>query len=42
MKKIYSLVHLTDIHCPPPDFIRAAAQAGYDAVSLRMDPTSRW
>ncbi|MBQ5952045.1 MAG: sugar phosphate isomerase/epimerase [Lachnospiraceae bacterium] len=38
MKKIYSLVHLTDIHCPPPDFIRAAAQAGYDAVSLRTIP----
>lgn len=35
---MYSLVHLTDISCPPPEFIRTAAKAGYDAVSLRTIP----
>lgn len=34
----YSLVHLTKIACPPPEFIRTAAKAGYDAVSLRTIP----
>lgn len=34
----YSLVHLTNIACPPPEFIRVAARAGYDAVSLRTIP----
>ncbi len=34
----FSLVHLTNIACPPPAFIRAAAKAGYDAVSLRTIP----
>lgn len=34
----YSLVHLTNIACPPPEFIRTAARAGYDAVSLRTIP----
>lgn len=38
MSHPYSLVHLTNIACPPPDFIRVAAQAGYDAVSLRTIP----
>lgn len=38
MKPKYSLVHLTAIDCPPPDFIRAAAKAGYDCVSLRTIP----
>lgn len=38
MKHKYSLVHLTAIDCPPPDFIRAAAKAGYDCVSLRTIP----
>ncbi|MCD8078100.1 MAG: sugar phosphate isomerase/epimerase [Lachnospiraceae bacterium] len=38
MRRRYSLVHLSDINCPPPDFIRAAAAAGYDAVSLRTIP----
>lgn len=38
MKHQYSLVHLTDITCPPPAFIRAAAAAGYDLVSLRTIP----
>lgn len=35
---LYSLVHLTDISCPPPEFIRTAKRAGYDAVSLRTIP----
>ena len=34
----FSLVHLTNIACPPPEFIRVAAKAGYDAVSLRTIP----
>ena len=38
MKHRYSLVHLSDISCPPPAFIRAAAAAGYDCVSLRTIP----
>ena len=38
MEHKYSLVHLSDITCPPPAFIRAAAEAGYDCVSLRTIP----
>lgn len=38
MKHCYSLVHLTNIFCPPPQFIYVAAKAGYDAVSLRTIP----
>ena len=38
MKHLYSLVHLTNISCPPPEMIRVAARAGYDAVSLRTIP----
>ena len=38
MSHCYSLVHLTNISCPPPEFIRTAAAAGYDAVSLRTIP----
>lgn len=34
----YSLVHLTNLTCPPPEFIYVAARAGYDAVSLRTIP----
>ena len=34
----YSLVHLTNIAASPPDFIRVAARAGYDCVSLRTIP----
>ena len=34
----YSLVHLTNISCPPPEMIRVAAKAGFDAVSLRTIP----
>lgn len=37
-KHLYSLVHLTDIQCAPPEFIRVAKRAGYDAVSLRTIP----
>jgi sugar phosphate isomerase/epimerase len=38
MNKTYSLVHLTDISCPPPEMIRIAARAGYDTISLRTIP----
>lgn len=38
MKHRYSLVHLSNISCPPPEMIRTAAAAGYDAVSLRTIP----
>ena len=38
MSHKYSLVHLTCISCPPPEFIRTAAAAGYDYVSLRTIP----
>lgn len=38
MVPMYSLVHLTDISCPPPRMIRVAAKAGFDAVSLRTIP----
>ena len=39
MKASYSLVHLTNASCPPPELIRTAAQAGFDCVSLRSIPT---
>lgn len=38
MSRLYSLVHLTDITCPPPRMIYVAAKAGFDAVSLRTIP----
>ena len=38
METVYSLVHLSDITCPPPKFIHAAAKAGYQCVSLRTIP----
>jgi len=38
MAHTYSLVHLTNIACPPPEMIRVAAKAGFDAVSLRTIP----
>jgi sugar phosphate isomerase/epimerase len=37
-QKEYSLVHLTEINCPPPEFIRVAFRTGYDSVSLRTIP----
>lgn len=39
MRASYSLVHLTNASCPPPELIRTAAQAGFDCVSLRSIPT---
>ena len=38
MKHLFSLVHLTNIHCPPPQLVYTAAKAGYDAVSIRTIP----
>ncbi len=38
MKHQFSLVHLTNISCPPPELVRTAAKAGYDAVSIRTIP----
>lgn len=38
MKHQFSLVHLTNIGCPPPELVRTAAKAGYDAVSIRTIP----
>lgn len=35
----YSLVHLTNAACPPPEMIYIAARAGFDCVSLRSIPT---
>ena len=31
-----SLAHLTALHLPPPSLIEAAAEAGFDAVGLRL------
>lgn len=39
MRPQYSLVHLTNAACPPPEMIRIAARAGYNCVSLRSIPT---
>lgn len=38
MKHLFSLVHLTNIACPPPALVRTAYRAGYDAVSIRTIP----
>jgi sugar phosphate isomerase/epimerase len=38
MSRKYSLVHLTDITCPPSKMIYIAADTGYDYVSLRTIP----
>ena len=35
----YSLVHLTNASCPPPEMVYTAARAGYDCVSFRGIPT---
>ncbi|SIO31060.1 sugar phosphate isomerase/epimerase family protein [Vannielia litorea] len=43
MSRMISVAHLTAIHLAPPAFIRAAAEAGFDAVGLRLrrvTPTS--
>lgn len=34
----FSLAHLTLIDVPPPALVRTAAEAGYDAVGLRITP----
>lgn len=39
MRAKYSLVHMTNNRCPPPEMIRLAAKVGYDCVSLRTIPT---
>lgn len=36
MSRLLSLAHLTAIDLPPPAFVRAAAEAGFDAVGLRL------
>lgn len=36
MSRLLSLAHLTAIDLSPPDLIREAAQAGFDAVGLRL------
>lgn len=37
MKALTSLAHLTVLHASPPELIRLAAGAGYDAVGVRMN-----
>jgi len=37
----YSLVHMMNSSCSPPELIHLAAKVGYDCVSLRTIPT-RW
>lgn len=36
MTRLLSLAHLSAIDLPPPELIRAAASAGFDAVGLRL------
>lgn len=36
MSRLLSLAHLTAIDLAPPDLIRSAAEAGFDAVGLRL------
>lgn len=36
MSRLLSLAHLTAIDLPPPDLIHAAAEAGFDAVGIRL------
>ena len=36
MNRRLSVAHLTAIHVPPPDLVRAAAEAGFDGVGLRL------
>jgi sugar phosphate isomerase/epimerase len=38
MKRIFSLAPLTLIEQTPPELVATAAQAGYDAVGLRLNP----
>ena len=39
-RRVLSLAHLSMIEVPPVDLVRAAATAGYDAVGIRLVPTS--
>lgn len=39
-RRAVSLAHLTLIDVPPPELVRVAAEAGYDAVGLRITPVS--
>lgn len=38
--RIFSLAHLTVLDLAPPEMIRVAAAAGYDAVGLRLRPAT--
>jgi sugar phosphate isomerase/epimerase len=38
MARKFSLAHLTNIQCPPPELIRIARKVGYDYVSVRVIP----
>lgn len=38
MSRCYALAPLTAIHLTPPELVRAASCAGYDAVGLRLSP----
>jgi sugar phosphate isomerase/epimerase len=38
MARKFSLAHLTNIQCAPPELIRIARKVGYDYVSLRVIP----
>ena len=41
MARITGLEHLTMLDVPPPAFVTAAAEAGFDAVGLRVAPVTR-
>lgn len=38
MSRVFSLAHLTVLGCSPPEMIRLAGAAGYDAVGIRAIP----
>lgn len=40
MTRLLTAAHLTALDLPPPDFIHAAAQAGFDGVGLRLIPVT--
>jgi sugar phosphate isomerase/epimerase len=41
MTREFSLAHFTLLDCPPPEFVRIAATAGYDFAGLRLIPVDR-
>jgi sugar phosphate isomerase/epimerase len=41
MTRQFSLAHFTLFDCPPPEFARIAAEAGYDFIGLRVIPIDR-